>query len=299
MNLKNFYSLNNLKTFENAINGNSLNSTPSVMDAPVGIDLLTENRFKLQLQTMEEHNRYLEKLLEQRTKKLAEVVASNTKFLCIIGHDLKSPFAAILFALDLLKGEINNLNKNEVDNYVKIASDSANKALSLLESLLAWAITQNQGRNFNPIKLNLRDLLQSDIEGFTISAKNKHIALNNFIPTYFDVNGDMQMLKTIFRNLISNAIKYTNTHGEITISALQNARFIEISVHDNGIGMTHDAQKKLFKADSFFSTVGTNKEKGTGLGLLLCKEFVEMHGGYIRIESEPNIGSRFIFALPN
>jgi len=293
----NVIQLNSLKSFENGANVNSLISNPSVMLTAVGADLLIENHFKLKLQEIEEHNRHLEMLLEQRTTKLTEVVASNSKFLKIIGHDLKGPFSAILFALDLLK--INDLNKNEVRHYVDIASNSATKALSLLESLLAWAISQNQGKSFEPINLNLHNLLQSEIANLAISAKNKQISLNNFIPVYFNVTGDLQMLKTIFRNLISNAIKYTNLGGEITISMLQKAHFVEITVHDNGVGMTLNTQENLFKADSFFSTEGTNKEKGTGLGLLLCKEFVEMHGGHISIESELVIGSKFIVSLPN
>lgn len=297
MNVNQFNSINNLKSFENGANVNSLISNPSVMHTVIGADLLIENNLKLQLQEIKERNRHLEMLLEQRTTKLSEVVASNSKFLKIIGHDLKGPFSAILFALDLMK--INDLNKKEVRNYVDIASNSATKALSLLESLLAWAISQNQGKSFDPINLNLHNLLQSEIANLSISAKNKQISLNNFIPVYINVTGDLQMLKTIFRNLISNAIKYTNLGGEITISMVQKAHFHEITVQDNGVGMTHNTLENLFKADSFFSTDGTNKEKGTGLGLLLCKEFVEMHGGHICIESELLIGSKFIVSLPN
>jgi signal transduction histidine kinase len=107
------------------------------------------------------------------------------------------------------------------------------------------------------------------------------------------------MVKTILRNLIGNAIKYTNNGGEITISATEGKRFIEIVVKDNGIGISPEAQRRLYKIHSFHSTTGTNNEKGTGLGLILCREFIEMHGGNIRIESEPGKGSKFKFTLPH
>jgi signal transduction histidine kinase len=114
-----------------------------------------------------------------------------------------------------------------------------------------------------------------------------------------NVAADLQMVKTILRNLISNAIKYTNINGEIIINACELKKYVEVTVKDNGVGISVENQRKLFQIDSFHSTPGTKDEKGTGLGLLLCKEFVELHGGNIRIESEPGKGSRFAFTLPH
>jgi signal transduction histidine kinase len=123
--------------------------------------------------------------------------------------------------------------------------------------------------------------------------------MSHSIDPGLNVVADLQMVKTILRNLISNAIKYTNDNGEITINALENKRDVEVIVKDNGVGISSENQRKLFKIEAFHSTPGTHDEKGTGLGLLLCKEFVELHGGNIRLESEPDKGTRFAFTLPH
>ena len=130
-------------------------------------------------------------------------------------------------------------------------------------------------------------------------AEQKHISLKQDIGQELNVTADLQMVKTILRNLICNAIKYTNENGKIVINALEKKKLVEVDVTDNGIGISKEIQKKLFKIDFLHSTPGTNDEKGTGLGLLLCKEFIELHGGDIWIESQPGRGSRFSFTLPH
>lgn len=259
----------------------------------------SEKDIMLRLQEMEDLNAHLEKLLRQRTAEIDEVVATNTKFISILSHDLRSPFSSILGALQILKESLNNYNINEIEEYIDIASDSANRTLNLLDNLLAWTITQNKEKSFNPIKINLHALISDEIENINTSARQKQISLNQFIVPDLYVNADLQMVKTILRNLICNAVKYTNTGGEISISAKESRQFVEIAVKDTGIGILSEALKKLFRIDAFHSTEGTGNEKGTGLGLLLCKEFVEIHGGEIRIESEPGLGSKFTFTLPH
>ena len=193
---------------------------------------------------------------------------------------------------------LNDYNINKIEQFINIAADSANNTLSLLESLLIWTISQNKENSFNPVKINLYKLLQDEFACFKIPATQKKLTLHHSIKPDINVSADLQMVKTIFRNLISNAIKYTNV-GEITISALERKQIVEIVVKDNGVGMLPEIQRKLFKNEKLRSTLGTNNERGAGLGLLICKEFVEMHGGIIQFESEPGTGSEFKFTLPH
>ena len=297
--LRRLYSQNNLKPAEN-INYEENGSSKS-LDLPYtisGTGKVSENSFMSRLREMEKLNTYLEKLAGQRSKKLTEVVATNTKFLSIIAHDLRSPFCSILGVLEILKGKLYDFNRNEIANYIDIAYNSANNTLNLLDNLLTWTISQNNEKNFNPVKINLLELSRDEIENVNTLAKQKQITLNHSIAPDLNIAADLQMVKTVFRNLIGNAVKYTNTGGKITVSASKNKHYVEIEVKDNGIGIPYDVQRKLFKIDAFHSTAGTNNEKGSGLGLLLCKEFIEMHGGNIWIKSEPGKGSKFMFTLP-
>jgi len=264
-----------------------------------GSDTAVEKKLLLRLREMEELNTGLELLVEQRTSKLVEIVSTNAKFLSIIAHDLRSPFSSILGILELLKMSLKELDKNEIEKYIEIVYNSANNTLTLLDNLLVWALSQNKEKNFKPIKINLYELLREEIENLKTLASQKQITLRHSVKPDLNVTADIQMVKTILRNLINNAIKYTNVNGEIIIDANEVNQYIEIAIKDNGIGISAEDQRKLFKIDAFHSTPGTHDEKGTGLGLLLCKEFVELHGGNIRIESEAGKGSRFAFTLPH
>jgi signal transduction histidine kinase len=251
------------------------------------------------IQDMELLNSSLEILLEQRTGKLTEIVSTNGKFLSIIAHDLRSPFSSIIGILELLKLSLREFNKQQIEEYVDIVYNSANNTLVLLDNLLIWAVSQNEEKNFKPVKINIYDLLIEEIENLKTLAGQKQITINQFAEPGLNATADLQMVKTILRNLISNAIKYTDISGEITINALENKQYVELTVKDNGVGITPEIMKKLFKIDYLHSSPGTRDEKGTGLGLLLCKEFVELHGGRIWIESEPGKGSSFSFTLPH
>jgi signal transduction histidine kinase len=257
-----------------------------------------ENHLMSRLKEMERINSFLEKIIEQRTMRLREVIATNTKFLSILAHDLRSPFSSILCTLEIIKENLSNFNKCEIVNYIDIASNSANNTLNLLDSLLTWTIAQNNGKSFNPVKINLRGLIKDEIDNMNTPASHKEITLNHFIAPNLNIAADIQMIRTVLRNLITNAIKYTNTGGEITISALEREQYVEIAVKDNGIGISRAAQRNLFKNDGFYSETGTRNEKGTGLGLLLCKEFIELHGGDIRVESMQGKGCKVIFTMP-
>ena len=251
------------------------------------------------LKEMEELNRHLEEIAEERKRELTEVAATHAKFVSIIAHDLRSPFHSIMAALELVKLKLEVYNIVDIENYIDMASESTIRTLNLLDNLLAWTISQNEEKNFKPVRIHLYSLLKSELENIKFSATQKQITLNQSVPLNLNVTADSEMFKTILRNLITNAIKYTNAGGEVNISASESGQFVEIVVRDTGIGMSQETQRKLFKIDSFSSKAGTNNERGTGLGLILCKEFVKMHGGIIHVESEPGKGSIFRFTLPH
>jgi signal transduction histidine kinase len=272
---------------------------PGLSDNISDTTVTSEKDLRLKLQKSGELNASLEILVEQRTSKLLEIISTNGKFLSVIAHDLRSPFSSIIGILELLKLSLKEFNKDEIEEYINIAYNSANNTLILLDSLLSWAVSQNVEKTFNPVKINLYELLQAEIENLKTLAKQKQIIISHAIEPGLNVTADLQMVKTILRNLINNAIKYTNMCGKINITALEDKQFVEIAVNDNGIGVSPEDKRKLFKVDTLHSTPGTQNEKGTGLGLLLCKEFVELHGGAIRIESETGKGSLFAFTLPH
>ncbi|MDP4208181.1 MAG: HAMP domain-containing sensor histidine kinase [Bacteroidota bacterium] len=299
MNSKQHHILNRSKFLKDNADSKTRSSKLDLSAVIANNNNALKNHFMLRLQEMEELNVHLENLVEQRTQKLIDVVATNSKFMSILAHDLRSPFCSILGVLEILNETLDDYDINEIKKYIDTATNSVNNTLNLLDDLLAWTMSQNKEKSFNPVKINLYELLRDEVGSINTSATQKQIALNYFIAPNLNISADIQMVRTILRNLISNAIKYTNTGGEITVTASENNQFIEIAVKDNGIGIPFEAQRKIFKRDEINSTPGTNNEKGTGLGLLLCKEFVEMHGGDIWIESEPGKGSEFKFTLPH
>jgi signal transduction histidine kinase len=188
-----------------------------------------------------------------------------------------------------------------VESYLELIDQSAQNTFKLLENLLAWAKTQTGKIEFNPQKIALEDIVDEVLSVLSISAKNKNIDIQVDLKQETIV-ADRNMLNTVLRNLISNAIKYTNRDGVIVIYTnsikVNNRPFVTITVEDNGVGIPQEDQNKIFNIEGNYSTIGTEEEKGTGLGLLLCKEFVEKHNGQIWCESEDNKGSRFKFTLP-
>jgi signal transduction histidine kinase len=300
MNSEQLNHTNSLKLSNKRVHSND-KSSKSLENSAAGSKSrsFSEKKLLLRLLEMEELNASLELLVKQRTNKLVEIVSTNGKFLSIIAHDLRSPFSSIIGILELLKLSLKEFNKDEIEEYVDIVYNSANNTLILLDNLLVWAVSQNKEKNFKPVKINLYDLLIEEIESLKTLASQKQITLKHLINPNLNVAADLQMVKTILRNLISNAIKFTNINGEIIVDATELKQYVEVEVKDNGIGISAENQKKLFQIDAFHSTPGTHDERGTGLGLLLCKEFVELHGGNILIESEAGKGSRFAFTLPH
>ena len=239
-----------------------------------------------------------EQIIKENEEKLRNLNATKDKLFSIIAHDLRSPFNSILGFSELLIKNSQNFEVAKAEKYLEIINSSAKNTLSLLNNLLDWAKTQTGQIIYKPEKINLATIISDVIELSHSNAKAKNITLNHIQPDIIEIYTDMNILKVVLRNLISNALKFTNSNGKIEISAIKNQNNIEITVSDNGIGMNKETQHKLFKIDPTIVTDGTNAEKGSGLGLILCKEFVEKLNGKIWIESEENIGSKFIFTVP-
>lgn len=299
MNYKQLYFENNMKSVNITSYGNNGNSNPEDITSTFSdAAKFTESQLMIRLKELEDSNTELSISVKEQKRKLAETIATNTRFLSIIGHDLRNPISSIIGILDLMKESINENNFDELEKYIRIGSEAATNTFSLLDNLLAWTIAQNKEKSFNPVKINLYELITPEIESMKIFASRKLISLNQSVASDIVVTVDILMAKTIIRNLLSNAIKFTNMGGEVTVGAIQRDKFVEIDVTDNGIGLSQNAQRDLFDMNEIHSTPGTENEHGTGLGLLLCKKFVEIHGGIIWIESEAGKGSKFRFTLP-
>jgi PAS domain S-box-containing protein len=237
------------------------------------------------------------KLIERETQ-LRELNSTKDKLFSIIAHDLRSPFNAILGFSKLLKDNIDDFDAAETQEYLEFINSSAKNTLVLLDNLLNWAKSQTGKLLFNPKNISVITLVGEILDVSTSAAKIKNITIKFVQKEDIEVYADVHMLQTILRNLISNALKFTREDGNIMISAIQAENRIEISVSDDGVGMSEQTRSTLFEMGSKTVTKGTANEKGSGLGLILCKEFVEKHGGTIWVESEPGKGSAFTFSLP-
>lgn len=237
-------------------------------------------------------------IIEKDKQKLEELNLTQNKLFSIIAHDLRSPFSNILGLSGLLLRNTNDSDKSEHDEYIGLINSTAENTLNLLDNLLNWAKSQTGELRFSPEKISLSKVI-FEIIGLKISlAKAKNISLHysptNEIVLYTDEN----MLGTILRNLISNAIKFTNTGGHIHILATKDHQQVEIAISDNGVGMNKETISKIFDLSINASTSGTANEEGSGLGLVLCREFVEKLNGHLWVESEEGKGSTFKFTLP-
>lgn len=230
--------------------------------------------------------------------KLIELNATKDKFFSIIAHDLKSPFNSIIGYGELLIEHIKEKNYDRIEDFANIVLKSSNRAMDLLKNLMEWAQSQTDKLLFNPENIEIKPFIENITQFYEEIAKQKLITIKKQIPDNDTIFADKAMISTLFRNLISNAIKFTKPDGEINISVEKKPNEYIFSVSDNGIGIPKESIDKLFRIDQSFSTNGTNNEKGTGLGLILCKEFVEKHGGKIWVESEEGKGSIFSFTLP-
>jgi signal transduction histidine kinase len=241
----------------------------------------------------------LNEKLKQQTHELQELNATKDKFFSIIAHDLKSPFNAVMGFSEILIEQVRDKEYDGIEKYANIILDSSQRALDLLMNLMDWARSQTGKMEFVPEHFEMVSFISDITPLFYDIALQKSIIIKKDLPPKATVYADQAMIHTVFRNLISNAIKFTEPGGEITISAIEKTGELTVTVRDSGIGISKANIEKLFRPDETYSTPGTNNEKGTGLGLILCKEFIQKHGGKIWVESAPGEGSTFIFTIPN
>jgi PAS domain S-box-containing protein len=229
---------------------------------------------------------------------LKELNAIKDKLFSIIGHDLRSPFTAILGFTELLKQNLRKDSPETIEMYVDYIQQSSEHTYKLLENLLNWAKTQTGQIKINLIKLEINSIIQDIINLTMAQTVAKKISLEFHQIPITPILSDENIVNTVLRNLITNAIKFTNSNGSIIIKTMDKTDFIEVSVTDNGIGMPDEIKNKLFKELISQTREGTNNERGTGLGLAISKEFIERLGGKIWFESEAGKGSTFSFSLP-
>ncbi|BBE16246.1 histidine kinase [Aquipluma nitroreducens] len=236
--------------------------------------------------------------------KLEELNASKDLFFSIISHDLKNPFNSLLGFSELLHDDFDTLDEAIKKECAGHIYESARNTYELLENLLAWSRAQRGKLDYNPSLVNLKILVDENLRLLLLSSWQKNIRLQSELGEDFRITTDRELVNTVIRNLLTNALKFTSKGGLVNVSARWISKnrahdFLEVSVTDNGLGIAPGKLNQLFKIGRSESTEGTEGESGTGLGLMLCKEFVEICGGEIIVESEPGKGSIVKFTLPN
>ncbi len=244
------------------------------------------------------NRRLLEKELLAKNQQLQQMNAEKDKFFSIIAHDLKSPFNSIMGFSELLVERAAENDHEEIENYAAIILQSSERAMTLLENLMLWSRSQTGRIEYSPAHFELVTLINEVLSLLSDAARQKSITLKSDLPAYLTVFADKPMISTVLRNLITNAVKFTKPGGNILVMAKETGAELLVSVKDDGVGLSEDAREKLFRVGENYTTKGTGNEQGTGLGLILCKEFIDKHGGKIWAESEQQSGSTFSFSLP-
>ena len=235
--------------------------------------------------------------LNEQNVQLQSLNATKDKFFSIIGHDLKGPLNSLTSFSNLLINYFDNLSKEEIQTLARDLDKSLKNLFALLENLLEWARSQTGNIEFTPVEFDLKEMIEGNRDLLMGQAQSKGIELVSVATQSAPVLAHKASINTVVRNLISNAIKFTPDKGMVKVTIEKQDERMVVSVADTGVGMSYDVVKKLFRIDSKHSTLGTAQEKGTGLGLILCKDFVEKNGGKIWVESEPGQGSTFYFTV--
>lgn len=257
-------------------------------------NMLLEEKVLERTNKIEEQNR----IITSKNKELNELNRTKDKFFSIIGHDLGNHFNVIIGFTDVLLSGYNKMDGKKREYHLSNIHKSSMQANDLLGNLLTWARLQRNVIVYKPVKLNINTKLRELVAFHEEAAFKKNILIEVFSKQEMSIHADENMFSTIVRNLLGNAIKFTPTNGEISVRIKRRKGFCEFTVQDSGVGIPKVNLKKIFRVDSTITTKGTDGEKGTGLGLVLCKEFVEKHGGHISVQSEVGKGSSFVFTLP-
>lgn len=238
--------------------------------------------------------------LIRKSEELRQAIQTKDKFFSIISHDLKSPFQGFIGLTQMMAEGNIDFSRSEITEYGKALYDTASTVYKLLENLLEWAKMQKNEIDFTPKNFSISETAGQIAEAFIQRANQKEITLIDDFPKNIAAYGDEKMINSVLRNLLSNAVKFTSRKGKVTINALETEdKMIQVSVEDNGIGMSSDDINNLFRLDKKVSSPGTEGEPSSGLGLLLCKEFVERNSGKIWASSTYGKGSTFTFTLPS
>ncbi|UCH15739.1 MAG: hypothetical protein JSV22_07170 [Bacteroidales bacterium] len=258
--------------------------------------LLEERQQQIEEQTEELMTQKEE--LEKANVHLSELNSTKDKFFSIIAHDLKNPFHSILGFSELLNKNYSELSEDEKYMYAELIYQSSKNTYSLLENLLQWARSQTNKIEFRPTNFSISEEVDENINMLQETINKKKISVIHDQKDSYDIYADRDMINTVIRNLLTNAIKFTPAGGEIFVNYLKKNDNIEVSIKDNGIGMSAEEADNLFRVDANISKTGTDGETGTGLGLIICKEFILKNGGTIQVESTPAKGSKFSFTVP-
>lgn len=238
-------------------------------------------------------------IIKEQNLILNQLNATKDKFFSIIAHDLKNPISNFRDMTKVLVENYSALSEEDIQEYLSMLNKSSDTLFSLLENLLEWSRSQRGIISFDPVKLDLSYLVKNVVSLITPLANSKNIRISNEVADGIVFDADVNMINTVLRNIISNAIKFTPELGTITINAIVTEHHTEINIIDTGIGISAENIKRLFNIAENYSTLGTSNEKGTGIGLILCKEFIEKHNGRIWVESELGKGTKFSFVIPN
>ncbi len=255
----------------------------------------------IKLEEVESENKLLKALnhsLSVSEKQLIKGHGQKDKFFAILSHDLKGPLHTLSGFLGILKMQASVFTSKELEDFAHRMDQSVGQVLGLLANLLQWSLSQSGNINYHPTCLCLHQQIADNMALLSETAKLKAVHLHNRAPATIQVQADKDMLDFILRNLLSNAIKFSYQKGEVEVKARVTDSQVAISVLDKGVGMREEEASKMFGSEHQFSTPGTANEKGTGLGLLLCKEFVRLHQGSIKVESKQTAGTCITFTLP-
>ncbi len=255
-----------------------------------GIVLMFYNRHK----TLKAKN----ELISKQNKELTELNNTKDKFFSILAHDLINPIGSFSGLAKILADDFDNFNEKEKRESLELLRDNASNLSELLDNLLTWSRSQRGVLSLEPIEITPKKIINSNVNLMKYQCENKGITIETDITSNIPIRADYNMLSAILRNIISNAVKFTSENGRITVGTKESETDLIFFVKDTGIGMDKKDIDKLFRLDVSLSNSGTNNEQGTGLGLIICKEFVEKHSGKIWVESEKNKGTTFYFTIP-
>lgn len=236
--------------------------------------------------------------LKESEQQLREINTSKDKFFSIIAHDLRGPISSLHDLTQFASENLESYTPQQLKEIILLQRDTTENLAKLLENLLTWSRIQRNMIEYTPQQMDLKQIVLRCIALFGTKAEQKQITLTNSVQESVMIWADFNMLDTVIRNLVSNALKFTYSHGQVEISVQQNQEYAEVSVSDSGIGIEPQHLSKLFQTEVKYKRLGTAQEKGTGLGLILCKEFVERNGGKIWVHSKIDKGSTFTFSIP-